>query len=134
MARSRRSARDAGTRFESLVAAYLAAALGDGRIERRARCGSRDRGDVGGLTLRGRRVVVECKDLGGRLEAPAWLREAEAERGNDDAAFGVVVAKRRGVAADRRRLGAMGGQLVLMDLRTLAAIVAGGPELLEEVE
>src|SRR5690606_39737115 len=42
--------------------------------------------------LRGGRVAVECKDYGGKLQAAQWLREAETERGNDDAVAGLVVA------------------------------------------
>ena len=38
--RTRASARAAGTRFESQVAAYLRDRLGDDRIERRARTGA----------------------------------------------------------------------------------------------
>ena len=125
MSRTRRSAKDAGTRFETLVVGYLRSALGDDRIERRRLAGAHDRGDVAGLRIHGRRVVVECKDHGGRVEVAEWLREAEAERGNDDADFGVVVAKRRGVADPSQ-------QIVMMTLGTLAAIAAGGRDLLEE--
>lgn len=121
MARSRQSARRAGSRFESAVAGYLRRALGDGRIERRAKTGAKDRGDITGLLMRGRRVVVECKDCA-RLELPRWLEEAEVERGNDDAAFGLVVHKRKGVADPAE-------QYVTMTLGTLAAMLAGGPEL-----
>lgn len=62
MTRSRRSARTAGTRFESSIAAALAQALDDDRIERRSRNGNRDRGDIGGVRCRGQRVVIEAKD------------------------------------------------------------------------
>lgn len=124
MSRTRRSAKDAGTRFETLVAGYLRSALGDDRIERRRLAGAHDRGDLAGVRLRGREVVVECKDCT-QQRMPEWLREAEAERGNADAAYGVVVSKRRGV-------GDPAGQYVTMTLRTFAAMLAGGPELLEE--
>jgi hypothetical protein len=50
-ARSRRSAKTAGTRFETAIAAALAAALGDDRIERRTRNGTKDRGDIGGVPM-----------------------------------------------------------------------------------
>lgn len=94
--RSRRSAKSAGTRFESLIARALSEALDDDRIERRARNGSQDRGDISGLRTYGRRLVVEAKDYAGRFLIGEWLREAEIERGNDDAAAAVVIAKRRG--------------------------------------
>jgi hypothetical protein len=60
--RTRKSAKSAGSRFERTVADALADALDDDRIERRARNGSKDRGDIGGIRLHGQRVVLECKD------------------------------------------------------------------------
>lgn len=62
MARSHRSARTAGTRTERAVADYLAAALDDDRIDRRVKRGVNDRGDISGVRVHGRRVVVETKD------------------------------------------------------------------------
>ena len=117
MTRSRKSARAAGTRFESQVAGYLAEHVDD-RIERRAKTGAKDRGDISGLRVRGQRVVVECKDYGGQLRLAAWIAEAEVERGNDDAQIAVVVSKRRGTAdpAD---------QYVHMTLRDFTAIATG---------
>lgn len=75
MTRSRRSARTAGTRFETTIAAALAAALDDDRIERRARNGSKDRGDISGVRIHGQRVVLECKDTT-TLRLPEWTAEA----------------------------------------------------------
>lgn len=120
--RSNRSARQAGTRFESLVARYLSESLDDDRIERRARSGAKDRGDVSGVRFRGRRVVIECKDCS-RLDLPGWCREAEAEAGNDDAGFWAVVHKRKGV-------GDPGEQYVTMPLKVYAAMLALDPGVL----
>lgn len=120
--RNRRSAKAAGTALEVLTASGLAVLLGDDRIERRTKNGSKDRGDINGVkTIRGGRVVIEVKDVR-TLALPAWLREAETERGNDDAAIGVVVHKRRGsnVAAD---------QYVTMTLATFAKLLEGGAPL-----
>jgi hypothetical protein len=61
MTRSRRSAKQAGTRFETAIATALADALDDDRIERRTRNGAKDRGDISGIRLHGQRVVIECK-------------------------------------------------------------------------
>ena len=127
MSRTRKSAKDAGARFERSVADYLARVLDDDRIDRRVKTGAKDRGDIAGVRLRGERVVIECKDYGGQHKLPEWLKEAEAERGNDDASYGVVVWKRRGTADPAE-------QFVTMTARTFAAIVAGGPDLLEEGE
>ena len=96
MPRSRASARAAGTRFERAVADYLAAHIDD-RIDRRAKTGNKDRGDIGGVrTPHGGRVVVECKDVA-RTALAEWVGEADIERGNDDSLVGVVIHKRRGV-------------------------------------
>ena len=121
MSRSRRSAKQAGSLFESQVAWFLSDALDDDRIERRAKNGSKDRGDVGGVrTAAGGRVVIEAKDYGGRLLPSEWLREAEVERGNDDAEVGVVVAKRRGKGQAQ-----MGEQYVIMTLADFAVLLGG---------
>ncbi|WP_378735484.1 hypothetical protein [Nocardia brasiliensis] len=120
MTRSRASAKAAGTRHESSIARYLAEQLDDDRIERRARNGAKDRGDIGGVRAPGGgRIVLECKDYGGRIEAGTWLGEAEAERGNDDALAGLVIAKRRGISDP-------GAQIVLMTVRDFVAILSGG--------
>lgn len=112
MPRTNRSARAAGTRHETAIANYLAEALDDDRIERRAHSGARDRGDIGGIRHRGRRVVIEAKNTT-RTNLAGWIGEAHREAGNDDAAIGVVVAKRHGNADP-------GSQWVHMTLADLA--------------
>ena len=123
MARSRASAKAAGTRHERVVADYLAQHVDD-RIDRRPKTGSKDRGDIGGVRHLGARVVVECKNTS-RLDVGTWLREAEVERGNDDATVGLVVAKRHGQ-------GAPADQLVLMTLGDLVAMLTGSRDHLGE--
>ncbi|WP_237464556.1 hypothetical protein [Leucobacter luti] len=104
--------------FESHVAWFLADALGDDRIERRAKNGSKDRGDIGSVrTLTGGRVVIECKDVRA-MNLSGWVNEAETERGNDDAVFGVVAHKRRGFGAKN-----MGGTYVTMTLTDFAVLL-----------
>ena len=105
------------------MADYLAWALDDDRIDRRVKTGAKDRGDIAGVRMRGKRVVIECKDCGGRHRLPEWLKEAEVERGNDDAEYGVVMWKRLGVRDPAR-------QYVTMTAETFAAMVAGGRDLL----
>ncbi len=117
MTRSRASAKSAGTRFETSIVTYLQAHVDD-RIERRARNGAMDRGDVSGLRAYGHRVIAECKDYGGRILAAEWTREAEIERGNDDAVAGVVVAKRKGTTDP-------GSQWILMTVRDYIALTTG---------
>lgn len=117
MPRSRASAKQAGSRFERLVADHLAQHLDD-RIDRRPRGGAKDLGDIGGVrTATGQRVVIECKDTT-RAELAAWIREAHTEAGNDDAAVGVVAHKRRGI-------GYAGDQYVTMTLDDLIVLLGG---------
>ncbi|GAA5198621.1 hypothetical protein [Microbacterium jejuense] len=108
--------------METLVVRYLRERLGDDRIERRAKTGAKDRGDVTGIrTVLGHRVVIEVKDYGGRLLPGPWLNEAAIEAGNDDAPVSFVVAKRRGTTnpAD---------QFVLMRLADAAVLLGGDPD------
>lgn len=125
MSRSRQSAKTADTRFERAIADYLAERLADDRIDRRAKTGNKDRGDIGGVrTPHGGRVVVECKDVS-RLAIGEWVAEAETERGNDDALVGIVVHKRRGV-------GDPGAQYVTMTVDDLVALLCGHREGMAE--
>lgn len=123
MSRNRASAKKAGSRFERLVADYLAKHVAE-HIDRRVKTGSKDRGDISGLRAcwshvdqTTDRVVVECKDVA-RLDLGGWVNEADIERGNDDALVGIVVHKRRGTADP-------GDQYVTMTLRDLVALMAG---------
>lgn len=117
MTRNRKSAKAAGSRFERETAEALAQALGDDRIERRAKSGTKDRGDIAGVRLHGQRVVIEAKNCA-RTDLAGWTREAEIERGNDDALIGVVVSKRHGNGNPL-------DQWVHMTLREFATILAG---------
>ena len=94
VARTRASAKKAGTSFERMIADYLAVHVDD-RIDRRVKNGAKDRGDIAGLRHHGHRVVIECKNAVTTLLGP-WAEEAETERGNDDALAGIVVHKRHG--------------------------------------
>lgn len=123
MSRSRASARAAGSRFERIIADYLAEHVDD-RIDRRVKTGAKDRGDIGGLRHMGGRVVVECKDVA-KLALSQWVGEAEIERGNDDALAGLVVHKRRGK-------GDPGDQFVTLTLRDLVALLTGSREGINE--
>jgi hypothetical protein len=109
--------------MESRTADYLRWALDDDRVERRHPTGVRDRGDIAGVRYRGRRIVIECKNTA-RLDIPRHLREAETERGNDDALIGVVVQKRPGIGiADHA---GQAQQLVLMTLESFALLLNDG--------
>lgn len=116
MARNRTSARQAGARFERLIADALAQHVDD-RIDRRVKNGAKDRGDIGGIRIHGKRVVAECKDTS-RINLAGWAKEADEERGNDDALAGVVIHKRVGKGDPLE-------QWVTMDLRNFIAILLG---------
>ncbi|AEN79904.1 holliday junction resolvase [Mycobacterium phage Phrann] len=115
--RTRRSAKAAGAWFERTIADYLAAALEDDRIDKRAKTGARDKGDILGVRAHGQRVVIECKNTA-RLALPEWTNEAHTEANNDDALVGVVIHKRHGVAAPGR-------QWVAMTVDDLLALISG---------
>jgi len=118
MTRSRATAKAAGASFERLIADYLADRVDD-RIDRRVKTGAKDKGDIAGVRVTGNaRVVIECKDYGGRIEAGIWMREADIERINDDAEVGLVIAKRRGTTKP-------GEQWVLMTVDDLIGLITG---------
>lgn len=105
--------------MERITAEFLAERLTDDRIERRTKNGSKDRGDITGVrTIGGGRVVIECKNES-RDRLPAWIAEAEVERGNDDALIGVVAHKRVGSMVPAE-------QFVSMTLETFARLLEGG--------
>lgn len=116
MTRNRRSAKDAGSRFERSIADYLAEHV-DERIDRRVKRGEGDRGDLSALRCTHGRITVECKDTT-RMELAQWASEAEVERGNDDALVGMTIHKRRGVADP-------GQQWVTCTVNDLIALLTG---------
>lgn len=122
MARNRKSAKKAGSSFERKVADYLKECLG-ADIDRQVKTGNKDKGDIRGVYLHTKPLVIECKDYGGRHQLPEWLEEAETERGNADAEYGIVVWKRRGTQDPAE-------QYVSMTLETLAQMIAGGRDLI----
>jgi hypothetical protein len=98
MSRSLKSAKAAGSAFESQISNALAWHLKSDHIERRVTNGARDRGDIGGVRSRdGQRVVVECKNQA-RINLAGWVTEAKFEAINDNALMGFVVHKRVGTA------------------------------------
>lgn len=125
MTRTRRSAKDAGAKFERAIADYLAAALDDDHIDRRVTNGVKDRGDISGVRVHNQRLVIECKDTA-RLELAGWAAEAHLEAANDGALAGVVVSKRHGVGDPAR-------QWVHMELQDLVLLITGAAPAAEVV-
>lgn len=124
MARSRASAKAGGARFEREVADNLAKWVDD-RIDRRVKTGAADKGDIAGLRVHGQRVVLELKDYGGQIKAAEWTAEAAAERINDGALAGIVIAKRRGTTDPMK-------QWVLMEVGELIALINGNRDHMED--
>ena len=91
--RSRRTAKDNGTRWESAMEAYLQWALDDLRIRRLRLNADRDIGDIGVVYYRGEPVTIECKWTD-TLDAGPHMREAEREAGNWDSPYPWVLQKR----------------------------------------
>lgn len=123
MARNRASAKAAGTTFERTTANYLAQHVDD-RIDRRAKTGAKDKGDIGGLRHAGQRVAIECKNVT-RTNLAGWTGEAEAARHNDQALAGIVIHKRHGN-------GQPGDQWVTLTLDNFIAILTGNRNHLEQ--
>lgn len=92
-----------GTSWESAIVKFLHAA-GFPYAERRALAGAKDRGDLTGIPG----LVVEAKNVS-RLDLSGWLDEAELERDNDGARYGVVWLKRRGYTDPGRSYVLMSG-------------------------
>lgn len=116
MARNRASAKAAGAKFERMIADGLAVALQDTRIDRKVKTGTKDKGDIANVRHGEHKLVIECKDRGGQFFAAEWVGEAEAERINDDALAGIVIAKRKGVTDPMR-------QWCLMEVSELVALI-----------
>lgn len=104
-----------GTCFETQVASYIRDRLHI-PVERRAKCGTKDKGDIAGFRIGGHDAVLECKNHKS-MTLPKWLDEAEAEKVNAEASFGIVVHKRRGCGEKN-----MGDTYVTMTLDTLLDI------------
>ena len=124
MSRNRASAKAAGAKFERTIADHLKVALDNEFIDRKVKTGSKDCGDVGGVRAHGQRIVLELKDYGGQVKVSEWLKEAEVERGNDDALAGIVIAKKRGTSDPN-------DQIVLMDVRNSVALITGEAQFTE---
>ena len=90
MTRNRRSARQAGTRWETAIVGYLRD-QGWPHAERRARTGAHDQGDITGVVG----VCIEAKDTA-RFEPARFLTEAQTEAVNAKAGIGAAWIKRRG--------------------------------------
>ena len=69
-----------GTAFETATVNYLLEH--DAPARREVLHGARDIGDIGGVELAGRPLVLECKNYARANRMAQWLAEAVAERDN----------------------------------------------------
>ena len=115
MARSRASAKAAGSSFERLIADWLRDHVSE-FIDRRVKTGALDKGDISNVRLpSGERVVLELKNTT-RATLAGWVQGAQQEAVDDGAALGIVVHKRHGK-------GKAEDQYVTMTMRELAVIL-----------
>lgn len=119
MTRNRKSAKQAGARFERLIADHFKEKVSP-VIDRRVKTGAKDKGDIGGVMHMGQRIVIECKDYRGQLKAGTWMNEAHIAMGNDDAGVAIVIAKRQGTTKP-------GDQWVLTTVDDLISLMNGTP-------
>ena len=119
MARNRKSAKAAGSRFEREIADHLRDNVSE-YIDRRVKAGAKDLGDLANVRAHGQRVVVECKNTS-RPSLSQWISEAHVQAANDEAAVGIVIHKRHGV-------GAPGKQWVTMTVDDLVFLLTGEPQ------
>ena len=119
MARNRKSAKAAGSRFEREIADHLRDNVSE-YIDRRVKAGAKDLGDLANVRAHGQRVVVECKNTS-RPSLSQWISEAHVQAANDEAAVGIVIHKRHGV-------GAPGEQWVTMTVDDLVFLLTGEPQ------
>lgn len=119
--RNRKSAKKAGTTFETAVCKYLRWGLDDPRIQRLRLQGAKDIGDIGNVYWHGELVTIECKNTS-RTNYGKHLREALTEAGNADSQLAFVVQKIPGIGIDNREN--IGKQLVYADRKTVVRMVA----------
>lgn len=105
-----------GTAFESRVVRFMRVALDDERVERRAKHGPKDMGDLYRIRAHGFEGIAECKSYSS--VSPRQLEEFKsqtvAERENADADFGLLVVNRKGYRT--------GSSLVYVTLRDLSRV------------
>lgn len=94
-----------GTNFETDCVRGLQRELGDKRIERRSLHGAKDMGDIYGIRAHGYEGIAEAKNYAkwGAADLAKWQRQTEAERGNADADFALLIVHKDGCGTKRWR-------------------------------
>lgn len=107
MSRSRQSAKQAGTSWETAIVNTLVD-QGWVHAERRRLSGANDKGDIAGIPG----LVIEAKNTA-KLDLAGFVDEANVERDNANAAHGVAWIKRRGKTSPLHGYVAMDGATFL---------------------
>ena len=110
MTRSRATAKKAGTSWETAIKAFLIE-QGWPHVERRARTGGKDQGDLTGIPG----LVIEAKNVN-RFALSGWVKEAKAEAANAGAETWCVWIKKDGKTSP-------GDGYVVMDGRMFAHLI-----------
>ncbi|WP_099021234.1 hypothetical protein [Mycolicibacterium palauense] len=119
MARKPKSARQAGSAFESLIAKGLREALGDPNIQRAPRWGAKDKGDIVNVRIDGHDLVIQTKDVA-RLDLPDGTGDAKKQAVNAGALAGIFIHKRKGTTDPMK-------QWVSMTVAELVALIKKVP-------
>lgn len=107
-----------GTAFETAVAKYMKSYFPN--VERRALQGANDTGDIAGISIHGKPLVVECKNTK-TLNISEHMRELEREKNNAHTQWGVLIQHAPRVGFDND--GNTGKQWAIMPLHTLMELL-----------
>ncbi|MCK2200199.1 putative PDDEXK endonuclease [Corynebacterium callunae] len=117
MARSRASAKKAGTAFERLIADHLKQELSIKEIDRMPKSGALDKGDISNVRdSHSRLIAIECKNTT-KMSLPQWASQAHTEATNYQAHTGITIHKRHGTTAP-------GSQWVTMTVDDLIKLIS----------
>lgn len=120
MARSRASAKKAGSTFERQIADYLRDTLSNPNIDRMVKAGALDKGDIANVRdSHGRLIAIECKNTT-KMSLPAWTTQDHTEATNYQAHTGITIHKRHGTTAP-------GSQWVTMTVDDLIKLIQAPP-------
>lgn len=107
-----------GTAFETAVTKYMKSYFPN--VERRALQGAHDTGDIAGISIHGKPLVIECKNTK-TLNISEHMRELEREQQNADTKWGVLIQHAPRVGFDND--GNTGKQWAIMPLKTLMELL-----------
>ena len=111
-------AKQKGTAFETAVTRYMKSYFPN--VERRALQGVNDTGDIAGISIHGKPMVVECKNTK-TLNITEHLQELDREQQNAHTKWGVLVQHAPRVGFDND--GNTGKQWAIMPLHTLMELL-----------